>query len=92
MAIEDSQERAPMNWTLASAKDHLSEVIRRAQDCGPQTITVRGERKAVLISEADYAALRDPAAPKTLKELLRTMDLEGVDLTRDPRPTRDIDL
>lgn len=33
-----------------------------------------------------------PNDPKTLKDLLRAMNLEGVDLTRDPSPTRDIDL
>jgi antitoxin Phd len=81
-----------MNWTLARAKDQLSEVIRQAQESGPQAITVRGERKAVVLSEADYEALRDPNAPKTLKELLLRLNLEGVDLTRDQTPARDIDL
>ncbi len=81
-----------MNWTLARAKDHLSEVIRRAQDYGPQSITVRGERKAVILSEADFEALRDPGAPRTLKALLRSINLEDVDLARDPRPARDIEL
>lgn len=81
-----------MSWTLARAKDQLSEVIRQAQEAGPQRITVRGEPKAVVISNDDYEALCDPNAPKTLKELLMRMNLEGVDLERDQTPTRDIDL
>ena len=81
-----------MNWTLARAKDHLSEVIRQAQEVGPQAITVRGQRKAVVLSDADYEALRDPNAPRDLKELLLQLNLEGVDLTRDQTPARDIDL
>ena len=53
---------------------------------------MRGEPKAVVISNDDYEALCDPDAPKTLKELLMRMNLEGVDLERDQTPTRDIDL
>jgi prevent-host-death family protein len=92
MAICYSQQEAAMTWTLARAKDRLSEVIRQAREAGPQTISVRGEPKAVVISREDYEALRDPGAPKTLKDLLRAMNLEGVDLARDQRPPRDIDL
>lgn len=80
-----------MDWTLARAKDQLSEVIRQAQERGPQRISVRGENKAVVISNNDYEALCDPDAPKTLKDLIRMLDLEGVDLTRDQTPARDIE-
>jgi prevent-host-death family protein len=81
-----------MTWTLAKAKDQLSELIRQAQEAGPQRISVRGEPKAVVISSDDYEALCDPDAPKTLKELLLRMNLDGVDLTRDQAPARDIEL
>jgi prevent-host-death family protein len=81
-----------VSWTLARAKDQLSEVIRQAQQAGPQKITVRGEPKAVVLSNEDYEALCDPGAPKTLKELLMRMNLEGVDLSRDQTPTPDVDL
>ena len=80
-----------MTWTLARAKDQLSEVIRQAQEAGPQTISVRGQAKAVVISREDYEALCAPDAPKTLKALLQQMNLEGVDLTRDQTPARDIE-
>ena len=81
-----------MAWTLAQAKDQFSEVVRRAASEGPQTISIRGQDTAVVLSKTDYDQLRDPEAPKTLKELLLSFDLDGVDLTRDPRPPRDIDL
>lgn len=81
-----------MSWTLAQAKDQLSEVVRRAVDQGPQTISVRGQDTAVVMSKADYEHLKDPQAPATLKDLLSQMDLEGVDLARDPSPPRDIEL
>lgn len=45
-----------MNWQLQEAKNRLSEVIRQAKD-DPQTITVRGESAAVLISAQRYREL-----------------------------------
>jgi prevent-host-death family protein len=79
-------------WSLVEAKNGLSELVRRARMDGPQTISVRGERAAVVLSASEYDALTTPDAPKTLKDLLRAMNLEGVDLMRDPRPSPDIDL
>jgi antitoxin Phd len=73
-----------MNWTLTQAKAQLSEVVRRAMSRGPQTISVRGRAAAVMISISDYERLTDPTAPKTLLEALSRMDLDGVDLRRDP--------
>jgi len=80
-----------MTWTLAQAKDQLSEVVRRAVDEGPQSISVRGRDAAVLLSRADYDRLTDPGAPTSLVQFLKTMNLEGVDLTRDQTPVRDLD-
>jgi antitoxin Phd len=81
-----------MTWSLAEAKNQFSEVVRRAVDQGPQTISVRGEETAVVISKADYEQLRSPDRPKDFKEFLRSFpSLEDVDLTRDPTPARDIE-
>jgi prevent-host-death family protein len=87
-----SRSHQSRDWSLAEAKDGLSELVRRARTQGPQTISVRGERAAVVLSANEYDALTAPSAPATLKALLRAMNLEGVDLTRDPRPPRDIEL
>lgn len=81
-----------MVWSLAEAKNQFSEVVRRAVDQGPQTISIRGEDKAVVISKSDYDDLRDPNRPKGFKDLLKCLDLEGVDLTRDQTPAREVDL
>ncbi|HYF23067.1 MAG TPA: type II toxin-antitoxin system Phd/YefM family antitoxin [Caulobacteraceae bacterium] len=82
-----------MNWTLASAKDHLSEVVRRASTVGPQTISVRGEDAAVLLSKADFDRLVDPDRPKTIKDwLLNGPKLEGVEFERAEGGHRDVDL
>lgn len=82
-----------MSWTLARAKDQLSEVIRRAEDEGPQTITVRGRETAVVLSKSEYDQL-DPAKPRrNFKEfLLAIPSLEGIDLSRDKTPAPDVEL
>jgi antitoxin Phd len=90
--MANSHEKPDRQWSLAEAKNGLSELVRRARASGPQTISVRGERAAVVLSAGEYDALTASGAPKTLKDLLRAMNLEGVDLSRDPRPPRDIDL
>ncbi len=45
-------------WQLQKAKAQLSEVVRRASQEGPQSITVHGRPVAVLISEAEYRSLK----------------------------------
>jgi prevent-host-death family protein len=44
-------------WQLQEAKARLSEIVKLAQDHGPQLITLRGEPAAVLLSAAEYARL-----------------------------------
>jgi prevent-host-death family protein len=46
-----------MDWPLQDAKNRFSEVIQRARREGPQTVTLRGERAAVVLSAADYDEL-----------------------------------
>ncbi len=46
-----------MDWPLQDAKNRFSEVVQRARLEGPQTVTLRGERAAVVLSAADYDAL-----------------------------------
>lgn len=82
-----------MKWSLAEAKNQLSEVVRRASRQGPQTISVRGEDTAVVVSKADYDRLRDPKRPRDFKEwLLSGPALDDLDLERDQSPSRDVDL
>ncbi len=47
-----------MEWQLQDAKNQFSKVVQKARNEGPQEITVRGERAAVLLSANDYDALR----------------------------------
>lgn len=47
-----------MDWQLQDAKNQFSKVVQKARFEGPQEITVRGERTAVVLSAKDYDALR----------------------------------
>ena len=58
-----------MDWPLQNAKNRFSEVVQSARREGPQTVTLRGERAAVVLSAADYDALiRD--RPSLVDDLL----------------------
>lgn len=47
-------------WQLQDARNRFSELVRRAQAEGPQTVTVHGKPTAVVISADAYAALTKP--------------------------------
>ena len=59
---------------------------------GPQTITVRGQRAAVVLSADDYDRLERPKP--SLVEFLRASPLAGVelDIERDRSPPSDVTL
>lgn len=46
-----------MAWPLQDAKNRFSALVKAAEKEGPQVITVRGQEKAVLLSNEDYQRL-----------------------------------
>jgi prevent-host-death family protein len=60
------------DWQLQDAKNRLSEVVKRACNVGPQTVTVHGRRAAVVVSADAYDRLARSRKP--FKEYL----LEGL--------------
>ena len=79
-------------WQLQEAKARLSELIKRASREGPQTITMRGEPTAVVISINEYERLRGPKG--NFVEFMRKSPIFGVDLDlkREQTPTRESDI
>ena len=69
---------AQNSWQLQHAKARLSEVIQRACSDGPQTITLRGKEKVVVVSTAEYERLTCP--PITFAEALRRSPIRAEDL------------
>jgi antitoxin Phd len=84
-------------WQLQEAKNKLSEVVRRAQTEGPQTITVRGEDAVVVVASDEYSRehrIPERAPSQSLGSFLRRSPLwgSGVEFDRDLDSGRDIAL
>jgi prevent-host-death family protein len=79
-------------WQLQVAKARLSEVIKKATKEGPQSITVRGEQTAIVISTEEYERLKHPRG--SFVEFMRHSPLYGVelDLKRVQTLTREADV
>ena len=86
-------KRGKGRWKLEDAKARFSELVRRANDEGPQTVTVRGREAVVVVSADQYEKLQPPPAGRLpLVDFLQSLDLEGLDLTRERDEGRDIAL
>jgi prevent-host-death family protein len=83
-----------MDWQLQDAKNRFSEVVSRARREGPQVVTLRGQRAAVVLSAESYDALL-AARPSLVDRLLTgpAWDDDLVDAVnaRDKSPSRNID-
>ncbi|MFI5295026.1 MAG: type II toxin-antitoxin system Phd/YefM family antitoxin [Thermodesulfovibrionales bacterium] len=79
-------------WQLQEAKARLSEVIKKAKEEGPQSITVHGSPTAVIISSKEYERLKHPQG--SFVEFMRRSPLYGVDLDlkREQTLTREADI
>ncbi len=79
-------------WQLQEAKNRLSQVVDEARRGTPQTITLRGEPAAVVVSFEQYSELARPRTP--LSDFFRTSPLRGVelDLKRRRDAGREIEL
>jgi len=79
-------------WQLQEAKAKFSEVVKLANQEGPQEITMRGQPTAVLISLKDFEKFKENKP--SLVSFMRSSPLRGIDLElkRDQSPARNIDL
>lgn len=84
-----------MEWQLQDAKNQFSRLVQKAQREGPQTVTLRGERAAVVLSAADYDAL-SAGRPSLVDDLLGGPawddELAQAVSTRATTPSRDVAL
>jgi prevent-host-death family protein len=78
-----------MEWRLAEAKNRLSELVNRALVEGPQRIH-RHKDTVVVVAEHDYERLTGKRLD--FKEFLTSAgpSLEGVDLSRERSPMREV--
>jgi prevent-host-death family protein len=84
-----------MEWQLQDAKNQFSKVVQKAQQEGPQVVTLRGERAVVVVSVRDYDALR-ATRPTLVDDLLAGPvwddELAESVARRPKRPGRDVAL
>lgn len=93
MATGKAREGNRQGWKLEDAKARFSEVVRLARSAGPQRVSVRGKDAVVVISVEDLARLTPPGPGRLpLVTFLERLDLDGLDVTREPDRGRDVDL
>jgi len=80
-----------MQWRLADAKNRFSEVVKRALCEGPQQVSRRDDA-VVVLSLADYQRLTGKRISFKRFLLDHTPSLEGLDLSRDKSPMREVEL
>jgi len=80
-------------WQIQEAKARLSEVVRQAEQEGPQDITWHGRSVAVLLSRSDYERLT--GSNESLVDFMQRsplFDLDELDFSRDRSTTREVSL
>jgi prevent-host-death family protein len=86
--------------SIAQAKDHLTRLVRQAEQGEPVRITRRGKPVAVLVSAAEYQRWHAGQERRDFWDLITAMraapsfapvdwSLEEVNAWRDRRPARD---
>jgi prevent-host-death family protein len=81
-------------WQLQEAKNHLSEVVDRALEDGPQTVTRHGRDVVVIVSKEEFDRKRGRARRGTVLPFLRGLAFARarLDLARAEDTDREIDL
>ena len=79
-------------WQLQEAKNRFSEVVNKALEEGPQTVTRHGQEIVVILSKSDYARLIK--SQTSLVDFFRQSPLVGIELNldRDQSLPRDTEL
>jgi prevent-host-death family protein len=79
-------------WQMQEAKARLSEVVKLAEQEGPQDITLHGRSVAVVLSRAAYQRLSGQGA--SLADFMQASPLADLEdelsFERSNSPTRDI--
>ena len=84
--MQNKIPEATGEWQLQEAKNRLSRVVGEARRGRPQTITLRGEPAAVVVSFDQYLELTRSRQP--LSEFFHASPLGGVEL--DLERSRDV--
>lgn len=78
-----------MQWQIQEAKAKFSELVQRAIEEGPQTVTRHGKDTVVVLSSAEYRKLCE--GTPSLKEILMSGPEGELELPPRPVQEREID-
>ena len=79
-----------MIWQLQEAKQKFSQLVRRAMEEGPQTVTRHGEEAVIVISASEFRRLKGHHDFKQF--LLSGPSFDDLDLERQRDLPREVDL
>jgi prevent-host-death family protein len=79
-----------MEWQLQEAKARFSELVQKAIDEGPQTVTRRGQPAVVVTSAEQFELMKKRQID--LKDLLPYLTADDMDLERNQDFPRDVEL
>jgi prevent-host-death family protein len=72
----------PGRWRLQDAKARFSELVRRAQEKGPQRVTVHGKDAVVVVDANEWDRLKKPVTGRDLVDALAHSPLKDVPFER----------
>jgi antitoxin Phd len=79
-----------MAWQIQEAKAKFSELVQKAIDEGPQTVTRRGKDIVVVVSAQQFELMKKRQID--LKDLLPYLAPDEAYLERDKSLSRDVEL
>ena len=91
---KSSYARPGNRWRLQDAKARLSEVVRQAQQRGPQRVTLHGRDAVVVVRADEFDRMRRPISGRDIVAALAKSPLAGVNFGRTTirSPVRDVSL
>ena len=91
---KSGHSRPGNGWRLQDAKARLSEVVRQAQQRGPQRVTLHGRDAVVLVRADEFDRMRRPISGRDIVAALATSPLADVIFERMTikSPVRDVGL
>ena len=69
-------------WRLQDAKARFSEVVRQAQQSGPQRVTLHGKDAVVIVGVAEFDRLQRPVTGSEIVAVLAASPLADVKFDR----------
>jgi prevent-host-death family protein len=80
--IKLGHSRPGNRWRLQDAKARLSELVRQAQQRGPQRVTLHGRDAVVVVRADEFDRMRRPISGRDIVDALATSPLADVKFER----------